>query len=216
MKIVMISCSNVLHKKDNSISTRVCELAEKVAGQQKQAVITETVRLGDYKLINCIFCGKCADGAGCVYDPAFNAVYQKLCKSDAIILVVPFYSVIPSKLTMLIEKINQLYYTAWIEQPQAKFTLSGKKIAVIAHGGSVLRDNPAAAVNYRELLLKPLNYALKSLGLDVVGPGNENARGVIFGVEGYTESAVSIFPDMLHDWEAIETIISPLVNAIVE
>ena len=213
MKIVMVSCSNVLHKKDTSISTRVCELAERVAGQQKQAVITETVRLCDYKLVNCIFCGKCADGAGCAYDPAFNAVYQKLCDSDAIILVVPFYSVIPSRLSMLLEKINQLYYTAWIEQPQARFSLSGKKTAVIAHGGSVLQDNPAAAVNYVELLLKPLNYALKSLGLDVVGPGNENARGVIFGVEGYAESADSIFPDMLHDWEAIEAMISPLVNS---
>jgi hypothetical protein len=86
---------------------------------------------------------------------------------------------------------------------------------VIAHGGSVLRDNPAAAANYRELLLKPLNYSLKSLGLDVVGPGTENARGVIFGVEGFTESAASIFPDMLHNWEEIETIITPLVTGVI-
>jgi multimeric flavodoxin WrbA len=214
MKIVMISCSNVLHKKDNSISTQVCELAEKVAGQQRQAVITETVQLCDYKLVNCIFCGRCADGGGCAYDPAFNAVYQKLRDSDAIILVVPFYSVIPSKLSMLLEKINQLYYTAWIEQPQAKFTLAGKKIAVIAHGGSVLRDNPAAAENYSELLLRPLNYSLKSLGLDVVGPGNENARGVLFGVEGYKKSQDSIFPDMLHNWQDIEAIISPLLTSV--
>jgi multimeric flavodoxin WrbA len=215
MKIVLISCSNVLHKKDNSISTRVCELAKKIAGQQKASVQTEILQLCDYKLANCIFCGRCSDEGRCAYDPAFNSLYQKLCESDAIILVVPFYSAIPSKVSMLMEKINQLYYTAWIKQPQAKFTLSGKKTAIIAHGGSVLRDNPAAAANYRELLLKPLNYSLKSLGLDVVGGGVENAQGVLFGVEGYTETADSIFPDMLHNWEEIEAIISPLMTGVI-
>jgi multimeric flavodoxin WrbA len=214
MKIVLISCSNVLHKKDSSISTRVCEFAGKIARRQKDGILTETLRLCDYKLVNCIFCGRCSDQGRCAYDPGFNAVYQKLCESDAILLVVPFYSVIPSKLTMLMEKINQLYYTTWIERPQAKFTLAGKPIAVIAHGGSVLRDNPAAAVNYAELLLKPLNYSLKSLGLDVVGPGNENARGVFFGVEGYKKSPDSIFPDMLHNWQEVEAIISPLVASL--
>jgi multimeric flavodoxin WrbA len=106
MKIVLISCSNVLHKKDNSISTRVCELAGKIARRQKQSILTETLRLCDYKLVNCIFCGRCSDEEQCAYDAGFNAIYQKMCASDAIILVVPFYSVIPSRVTMLMEKTN--------------------------------------------------------------------------------------------------------------
>jgi multimeric flavodoxin WrbA len=61
MKIVLISCSNVMHKKDNCISTQVCELAEKIARRQKPGILTETLRLCDYKLANCIFCGWCSD-----------------------------------------------------------------------------------------------------------------------------------------------------------
>jgi multimeric flavodoxin WrbA len=194
----------------------VCELAEKIACRQREGVVTETLQLCDYKLANCIFCGRCADEGRCAYDAGFNAVFQKLCQSDAFILVVPFYSVIPSKVTMLMEKINQLAYTAWIKHPQAQFTLAGKRAAIIAHGGSVLRDNPAATINYTELLLKPLNYSLKSLGLDVVGPGDENALGVVFGIERFAESEDSIFPDMLHNWEEVEAVISPLVTRISE
>ena len=51
MKIVLISCSNVLHKRDTSISTRIGELAGKIASRQKEGVLTETPRLCDYKLV---------------------------------------------------------------------------------------------------------------------------------------------------------------------
>jgi len=51
MKIVLISCSNVLNKRDTSISTRIGEIAGKIASRQKEGVLTETLRLCDYKLV---------------------------------------------------------------------------------------------------------------------------------------------------------------------
>jgi multimeric flavodoxin WrbA len=215
MKILFISCSNVFHKKEDSISTRVCELAAKLVRQQREEILTETLRLAEYKLVNCIFCGRCMDEQQCAYDGGFNTLYPKLCESDAIVFVIPFYSVVPSKLTMLLEKLNQLYYTGWIKHSQAKFSLSGKRCAIIAHGGSILHDNPAAISNYIELLLKPLNYSLQSLGCEMVGTDDREVKGAIFGVTGYGKNPASIFPDMLHDWDEIEKIIAPLVTRVI-
>ena len=212
MKILAISCSNVLHKQEDSISTRVCTLAEKILQQRQPGLLTETLRLGEVSLANCVFCGRCAETGRCARDPAFNAVYQKMVQSDALVLVIPFYSIVPSKLTMLLEKLNQVYYTAWIKDSQARFALSGKKIALIAHGGSVLRENPSAMTNYVELLLKPLNYSLQSLGFQLVGDGR--VKGVAFGCEGYQQSEESLFPDLLQDWDEIESLIIPLLAGL--
>ena len=184
MKILCVSCSNVHHKKNESASTKVCELVAEIARRQPESIDVETIKLVEYKLSSCIFCGQCLKEERCVYDENFNQIYQKMKKSDRIILVVPFYSVIPSKLIVIMEKVNQLYYTAWLNNPDTAFAFSGKKIAVIAHGGSILHDNPDTVKVYRNLLLKPLNYSLTSFGFDVVGLDGDNVKGAIFGVVG--------------------------------
>jgi multimeric flavodoxin WrbA len=215
MKMLCISCSNVLHRKDESASTKVCELTEEIAKEQKVNIDIETIRLSDYHLKNCIFCGRCMEDRRCFYDQDFNAIYHELSVSDRILLVVPFYSVIPSKLTMIMEKLNQLYYTAWLRDPDVKFDFSGKKVAVIGHGGSVLQDNPHAAQAYQDLLLNPLNYSLTSIGFNVIGL-KSSTKGVVFGVEGYKEMNDAIFPIMIHNWKAIKSIISPLVINLLQ
>jgi multimeric flavodoxin WrbA len=204
-----------VHKKDDSTSTRVCELAEKIMGAQQADILTQTIRLSDFTFSNCIFCGRCMQHQACIYDPAFNTFYQNLCASDRFLLVVPFYSVIPSKVAMLLEKLNQFYYTTWLRDPQAKFALSGKKIAVIAHGGSNLKEQQHIAATYRDLLLKPLHYSFTSLGFDVLGAGDGDARRAVFGVEGFAHNKDSIFPDMRIDWEYVTQTIRPLVLDLI-
>jgi multimeric flavodoxin WrbA len=216
MEILCVSCSNVLQKKNESASTKVCELIREIVQEKQGSIQVETIRLVDYTLSNCIFCGQCLHGEQCIYDDDFNQIYQKIKESDRIILVVPFYSVIPSKLTMIMEKVNQIYYTAWLENPGQEFTLSGKKITVIAHGGSVLQDNPNAGKIYQNLLLKPLEYSLTSFGFDIVGLDEDSVKGTIFGVESYSNRDDAIFPDMIHNWSAIKDTISPLVNKLIQ
>lgn len=214
MKITCISGSNVMHQTGNSISTTVCELAERILHAAQPDLQTQTLRLADYDLRNCVFCGNCMAHEQCQYDSAFNTLYAQFHSSDAFVFVVPFYSVIPSKLTMLMEKLNQIYYTAWLKNPNQKFALAGKKAAVIGHGGSILEHNPRVAAYYRDLLLKPLHYSLQSLGFEVMGA--ENEKGAIFGVKGYKKEEDSIFPHMMHDLGEIEEIITPLVKKLLE
>jgi len=216
MKILSISCSNVLHKKDESASTKVCELVGEIAREGNEVIQNEIIRLVDYKLSNCIFCGQCLNEAKCFHDDDFNQIYQKVREYERLILVVPFYSGIPSKLSMIMEKINQIYYTSWLKNPDEEFCLKGKKAAIIAHGGSNLQDYPEAGKTYQDLLLKPLNYSLESFGFDVVGLDEGSVKGEIFGVEGYNNKDNETFPDMIHNWVAIKEIISPLVNKLIQ
>ena len=216
MKILCVSCSNVRHKKNESASTKVCELVAEIARRKQESIAVETIQLVDYKLSNCIFCGQCQKDERCVYDEDFNQIYQKVKESDRVILVVPFYSVIPSKLIVIMEKVNQLYYTAWLKNPDTTFAFRGKKIAVIAHGGSVLHGNPDVVKVYRSLLLKPLNYSLTSFGFDVVGLDEDIVKGALFGVEGYINRDDVIFPDMVHNWDTVKDTISPLVNKLIQ
>ena len=216
MKILCVSCSNVVNKKKDSASTKVCELVAEIAHSRQESIAVEIIKLVDHKLTNCIFCGQCVKDERCVYDEDFNQIYQKMKGSDGIILAVPFYSVIPSKLIVIMEKVNQLIYTAWLKNSESAFSLHRKKIAVIAHGGSVLHKNPETVKVYRSLLLKPLNYSLTSLGFDVVGLDGDDVKGTLFGVEGYINRDDVIFPDMVHNWTAIRETISPLVNKLIE
>jgi len=216
MKLLCISCSNVLHKKDESASLKVCDLIQEIVQDQEKPVQVETLRLVDYELSNCIFCGRCLEQGQCIYDDAFNQIYQEMQESDGLVLVVPFYSVVPSKLTMIMEKVNQIYYTTWLKNPDQTFSLGGKKAAIIAHGGSILQDNPQAQKAYQDLLLKPLNYSLASFGFDVVGLDGDDVKGVVFGVEGYDSRDDAVFPDMVHNWSAIKDTIAPLVSQLVQ
>ena len=215
MKLLCISCSNVLHKKDESASTKVCDLIQEIVQEQQGPVRVEALRLIDCELSNCIFCGHCVEGGKCIHDDAFNQIYQEMQESDGLVLVVPFYAVVPSKLTMIMEKVNQIYYTAWLKNPEHPFPLRGKKAAIIAHGGSILQDNPQSRKAYQDLLLRPLNYSLASFGFDVVGLDGDDVRGVVFGVEGYDSRDGAVFPDMVHNWEAIKATVAPLVNRLI-
>ena len=215
MKLLCISCSNVLHKGPDSASTRVCHLVEQLARQSQPELVTTTLSLVDFKLKNCLFCGQCRDAGRCTSDEQFNALYAQLCASDRIVLVVPFYAIVPAKLTMLLEKLNQIFYTAWLRNPDEPSALRGKKVVLVAHGGSNLTDNPEAAQNYRALLLKPLNYCWNSLGTELIGPEVDAVKGIVFGVTGYETVDGAVFPEMVHDWQGIEELLTPLAAELV-
>jgi multimeric flavodoxin WrbA len=212
MKILCLSGSNVQHKQNSSTSTKTCQLIEGIIEERSaEKIDRETIALLDFNLTPCIFCGNCVENSKCVYDEDFNVIYSKIENSDGIFVVVPHYAIIPAKLTIMMEKLNQIYYTAWIRDPNAKFALTGKKVAIIGHGGSDERSFE----HYKEYIIKPLNYLFGSLQFQVIGIDDQTPKGVIFGVTGMNETEESIFPDMVHDWEDIEDKIAPLVLAII-
>lgn len=179
-----------------------------LARHSKAKIDSSLITLLDYNFKPCIFCGKCANNSTCPYDKDFNKIFQLIKETDGLFLVVPHYSIIPAKLTIMMEKMNQFYYTAWIKNPKIDFSLKGKKVAIIGHGGSDERSFD----HYKTMILGPLNYLFSSLQFNVIGlPEQTPPLGIVFGVTGFNETQESIFPDMVHDWVKTEQILEPLV-----
>ncbi|MFW9924438.1 MAG: flavodoxin family protein [Candidatus Thorarchaeota archaeon] len=209
MRILCLSSSNVLHRKENSASTKICELIGKIISEKDSSIGVEILKLQDYNFSPCIFCGKCQDSIECPYDIAINKIFLEFVQSDGIFLVVPHYSIIPAKLTIILEKLNQFYYTQWLKNPDQDYPLKNKKIALVVHGGG----DTTSYEHYREYLLKPLNYLFQSLGFTILGKKDQPfPLGLTLGITKMTKSDTSIFPDMVHDWSAIEEILKPYVD----
>jgi multimeric flavodoxin WrbA len=94
----------------------------------------ETVRFTDYDFKPCIMCGGCAREGKCLYDEAFNILFSKMAAADGIILVCPHYATIPSKLMMVLEKLEEMTFISYCLKKES-YALSGKPVAVIGHGG---------------------------------------------------------------------------------
>lgn len=136
MKFLLFSSSNVQHKRNDNTSTKTwMKIIDLLVRHSKVKIDTSLITLLDYNFKLCIFCGECANNGIYPYDKDFNKIFQLLKESDGLFLVVPHYSIIPAKLTILLEKLNQFYYTAWIKNPKVDFSLKGKKVAIIGHGG---------------------------------------------------------------------------------
>lgn len=211
MKFLCISSSNVKRQGKNSASTRICNLIkDKLLARQVDAEV-DVLALQDYELNPCIMCGACADGDRCVHDESFNLVYEKMSAADAVFVVCPHYAPIPSKLIMVLEKLEELFYVRYCKQQTKSFPLIKKPVGIVAHGGAV-GDYDGY---YREHLLAPLAQTFASIHMDVVGIDEEH-KGVVFGVRGYTQEEGSMFPGMDHDWEEISRRLLPLVERMLE
>lgn len=200
MKHLCISASNVKHKKNDSASTKTCEIIKKLVEDKENKV--DIIKLVEHKLKPCKFCGSCIKDGECTKKDDFNDIFKKMKKSDIIYFVVPHYSIIPAKLTMIFEKINEIFYTGWIKDPDFEWDLKDKKAFIIAHGGTNIKQMPEAERLYEKNIIDPMKFLLKSFGINVLKNGNTD--GYIFGIEEMKEKKKSLFPDMVHDWDKIE------------
>jgi multimeric flavodoxin WrbA len=210
MKIVAISAANITVARGHSASTHACELIrDSIASEQPDASV-EIVPLIDYDLKPCRMCSECFDAGKCVRDEAFNTLYEKLIAADAIFLVCPHYAPLPSKVMIVLEKLQEMMFIRSCDDPTYHFPLSGKPLGIVAHGGQTDEAMPY----YKTALLDPLANAFSSIGLCVVD-GEQWANGVTFGVKSITKPAESRFVTIEHDWDAIHTRIAPLVHNVV-
>jgi len=145
-------------------------------------------------------------------DPAFNQVYEKMIGADAIFLVCPHYVLIPSKVVMLLEKLQEMAYLSYCVDPEFHITLYNKPIGIIAHG----EQGPEALLYYKKALLDPLASAFASVQAKIIGAGEQWPTGVVFGTTDITKRTDSIFVDITHDWDCIRTSLTPLLNNVLQ
>lgn len=213
MIVTCIAASNVWGRGPKSTSTRVChlvsELISESVGEQAQV---ETVELSGYKLMPCVMCGECIDAVQCVNDNAFNEIFAKISQSDALFIALPHYAPIPSKLMMLLEKFQEMAYLHYLAKKNG-YPLVGKAVGIIAHGGQP--ETEETLTYYINELIKPVANSLASVGMKIIGAGEDRPLGAVFGITGMTQSEGRLLPDFTHDWDQIKTRVTPLVEAVI-
>jgi multimeric flavodoxin WrbA len=212
MKIVCISASNIDVARQNSASTHACELIRDLVRETSgPAVEVDILPLIDAKLKPCRMCGKCLATGKCSHDKDFNRIYEQLESADAVFVVCPHYAPLPSKMMILLEKMEEICYLNWCQNHDYHTIVFNKPIGLVAHGGQTAEALPY----YKTALLDPLAAAFASIQMRVVGVDEQWSNGVTFGIKNLSLSCDSIFVYIEHDWGEIRQRLTPLVNNVL-
>lgn len=211
-KVLCISASNIEPARSHSASMRAClEITSLVEEVSPAAAKVQTLSLLDYDLLPCRMCGGCLKTCRCVRDDAFNRVYAQICAADALFFVCPHYAPFPSKVMMLLEKMQEMVFLTGCQDEQFPFPQLGIPVGLVVHGG----QKESALPYYREHLLDPLALSFSSCGFDVIGASEEWKNGAAFGIQSLTMPKGEIFCSIEHDWPAIRQRLQPLVQNVV-
>lgn len=218
MRVTCISASNVISSLDNSTSYKVCELISDIVKDKfdfNQDV--EIIKLVDHKLQPCELCGDCAGIEKCKYEDGFNQIYEKIINSDILFIVVPHYSPIPSKLMIILEKINEVIYGSYLLNNKYIPKSKNIKVGIIGHGGMIESDK--VLKYYHDNLITPIAKSLKNLNFRIINHSDDFPNGVPFGVknqESLNYSKGILFPIIFHDYDLIRNRITPLIKNITK
>ncbi len=218
MNILTISCSNTHHMGENSISYLTAQYMKDLLiknGYQHEDI--KTISLQNYELSSCTFCGACAKTQNCPYDQAFNSIFELINQSNYIFFIVPYYAIVPAKLTMILEKINEMFYASWLDNPNYQPKSSKIRVGIIGHGGMV--ENNQVLKFYHTNLITPIANTLKGLGFNIIKATDEYPLGIPFGLlkdSDIFKDDQHIFPKILHDEKHIKDRICVFVEQIVK
>lgn len=219
MKIVCMSAAHTKLAEDKSTSVKVCHVIKDIIDNEvKEDIEVEIVALKDYEMKPCSLCGGCYESGRCVCDDEFNRLLSQIETAQGLFLVVPHYSPIPSKLIMIMEKVNEISYAGWINDENYQSPFFKMPVGVIGHGGMV--EDEAILKYYHDHLVTPVANTLKSLSFKVISMDDSFKNGICFGLKDDTcikKVEDSIFPEIVQDWQKIEDRVRPFVSkAIVE
>lgn len=213
MKIACISASNSRLEEEKSTSDKVCKIIKDIILQETNGNIElELISLKNYNIVPCKLCGACYLDGLCVYDDEFNKIMKALENVQGMFMVIPHYSPIPSKLLIIFEKLNEITYAGWINDPNYQSPFNNLPVAIIGHGGMV--DNETNIKYYHDNLITPVANTLRALSFKIIQPHDIFPNGLAFGLKDDSclrKSEKAIFPDIIQDWTFIEERIKPLV-----
>lgn len=175
--MLIISASNVSTTTDKSQSLVV---AYRIAAKlQNTTNDIEVLDLRDYVLKPCFMCEKCIKDWQCIWNDNFSQIQDKMAQHDGFIIISPHYAGIPSKLMMLIEKLQEMSYLKYCTGTENTASMAGKYVCIVAHGG-MTEDYERI---YTENIIKPLSNMLGGIGMKVLNEKCE--KPLCFGVKKY-------------------------------
>ena len=87
--------------------TALCEVAKQL---EKHSIATEIFQIGKAAIAGCIACGKCKNGAPCIFDDKVNELADRLEEFDGIVIGAPVYYAGPSGQSTAF--LDRLFYSA--------------------------------------------------------------------------------------------------------
>lgn len=209
MNAICISASNIVNSHKESISYKLCEEVVKVL--MSNGVFCEIVDLRNYDLSPCIGCGKCFDSKRCCKDKDFNTIYNKIVESDCIFFVSPHYAPIPAKLSMLLEKMEEITFLHWWKDNTYKSEIYNLRTGIISHGGG----SDWALSSYKAMVNDTIANALDTIQCKVVPYNDEWNTGISLPVSS-VEAEKGIFPIQRYDWSTMKEKIKEYVECVVQ
>lgn len=210
MHIVAVSAANICHARCRSTSTQVCALIRQILQEECLVDITlDIIALVDYELKPCTGCGRCFETGRCCQDTTFNNLYARMVKGDALFFVAAHYAPIPSKLCMLLEKVEQTAFLPRFHDESLHSPLYQKPAGIIGHCGGTAE---MIGRGYKAMILDTIANALGwPVEMEVVGAGPDWPNGVLFPIEKVACDPASVFPIQTYHWEDVRRRITPLV-----
>lgn len=209
MKILCISASNILHSKENSISYVICSKIFEIVSEK--GMTCEIVDLRNYRLCPCIGCGKCFEKKRCFYDVDFNTIYEKAIGSDVIFFVAPHYAPIPAKLSMILEKMEEITFLHWWKDGKYKSEVYGIPVGIISHGGA----SDWALKSYKAMVNDTIANALDTIQCKIVPYNLEWNTGISLPVQSVLEED-HIFPIQKYDWDLITHELKEYIDLVLK
>ncbi len=209
MRVLCISASNILHSNENSISKVFCDRISEILREKE--IICETVDLRDFLLHPCIGCGKCFRSKRCCNDDGFNTIYEKVIQADALFIVSPHYAPIPAKLSMLLEKMEQITFLHWWKDNDYKSEVYGLPIGIVSHGGA----GDWALKSYKAMVNDTIANALDTIQCKTVPYNAEWNTGISLPVQSVLEED-GIFPVQKYDWKLLAQKIRDYVGLVLK
>lgn len=208
MKVLCISASNILHSKANSISQILCCKVSEILSERE--IMCEIVDLRDYCLKPCIGCGKCYESKRCCSDIGFNTIYEKVIESSAIFFVSPHYAPIPAKLSMILEKMEEITFLHWWKNNKYKSEVYGIPTGIISHGGA----SEWALKSYKAMVNDTIANALDTIQCKIVPYNSEWNTGISLPVHMVLEED-GIFPMQKYDWNLLTQKIREYIELVL-
>lgn len=209
MKAICISASNILHSKENSISQILCSKISEIL--REKGIVCEIVDLRDYHLQPCIGCGKCFESKRCCKDTYFNVIYEKIIESDALFLVSPHYAPIPSKLSMMLEKMEEITFLHWWKDDKYKSEVCGVPVGIISHGGA----SDWALKSYKAMVNDTIANALDTIQCKTIPYDDEWNTGISLPVQKVLEED-GIFPIQEYDWNLLTRKLKDYIELVLK
>jgi multimeric flavodoxin WrbA len=182
--------------------------------RQKPEIEFQSISLVNSQLQPCTMCADCLGIDRCAHDPAFNELFDGMVWADGILLVVPHYALIPAKLTIVLEKLQEFAFLHGYNKLPGDFILAGKPVGLVAHGGMV--ESEDVIKYYQRALLEPVSNALKGIGMQVVPLDGGMPLGVVFGIRRMIEVKGRFLPEFEHAWPEITERLSLLTGKMLE